>query len=166
MFMGGEFGQWQEWNFDAGLEWAALQAPNHLGLQRTVQDLNKLYQSEPALHENDFTESGFRWIDANDTDNSVLSFMRTAVSSDEFLVIVSNFTPVPWHGYRVGVPEPGYYQEIFNSDSDNYWGSNVGNNGGQTTESIAVHGHGQSLSLVLPPLATVMFKLGSRKKSV
>lgn len=165
MFMGCEFGQWQEWNFDTGLEWAALQAPNHLGLQRTVQDLNKLYQNEPALHENDFTESGFRWIDANDTDNSVLSFMRKAVSSDEFLIIVSNFTPVPWHGYRIGVPEPGYYQEIFNSDSDYYWGGNVGNNGGQATEPISVHGHPQSLSLVLPPLATVMFKLGTLKKS-
>jgi 1,4-alpha-glucan branching enzyme len=87
--------------------------------------------------------------------------MRKAESSNEFLVIVSNFTPVPWHGYRIGVPEPGYYQEIFNSDSDYYWGSNVGNNGGQATEPISVHGHAQSLSLVLPPLATVMFKLDS-----
>ncbi|GAB6192829.1 1,4-alpha-glucan branching protein GlgB [Desulfocastanea catecholica] len=164
MFMGCEFGQWQEWNFDSSLEWAALQAPNHLGLQRTVQDLNKLYQNEPALHENDFTESGFQWIDANDTDNSVLSFMRKAKSSNAFLVIVSNFTPVPWHGYRIGVPEPGYYQEIFNSDSDYYWGSNVGNNGGQATEPISVHGHPQSLSLVLPPLATVMFKLRTLNK--
>jgi len=163
MFMGCEFGQGQEWNFDSGLDWAALQTPNHLGLQRIVKDLNELYQNEPALHENDFTESGFRWIDANDTDNSVLSFMRKAVSSNEFLVIVSNFTPVPWHGYRIGVPEPGYYREVFNSDSEYYWGGNVGNNGGQATEPIAVHGHAQSLSLVLPPLATVMFKLGARK---
>ncbi len=163
MFMGCEFGQWQEWNFDSSLQWTALQAPNHLGLQRTVQDLNELYQNEPALHENDFTDSGFQWIDANDTDNSVLSFMRKAKSSNEFLVIVSNFTPVPWHGYRIGVPEPGYYKEIFNSDSDYYWGSNVGNNGGQATEPISVHGHAQSLSLVLPPLATVMFKLGTLK---
>lgn len=162
-FMGCEFGQWQEWNFDTGLEWAALQGPNHLGLQRTIQDLNKLYHNEPALHENDFTESGFRWIDANDTDNSVLSFIRKAASSDEFLVIVSNFTPVPWHGYRIGVPEPGYYREVFNSDSDSYRGSNVGNDGGQATEPIAVHGHAQSLSLVLPPLATVMFKLRALK---
>ncbi len=161
LFMGCEFGQWQEWNFDTSLEWTALDAPNHRGLQRTVRDLNQLYKKEPALYENDFEASGFGWIDASDTDNNVLSFIRKAKSSDEFLLIVSNFTPVPWHGYRIGVPKPGYYRELFNSDSDCYWGSNVGNDGGQATDLIPMHGHPQSLSLVLPPLSTIMFKLSA-----
>lgn len=159
LFMGGEFGQWQEWNFDTSLEWAALEAPNHQGVQRVIQDLNRLYQNEPALYENDFEASGFEWIDASDTDNNVLSFIRKAKSSDEFVVIVSNFTPVPWHGYRIGVPRQGFYRELFNSDSDCYWGSNVGNDGGQATDSIPKHGHPQSLALILPPLATIMLKL-------
>ena len=159
LFMGGEFGQWQEWNFDTSLEWDALEAPNHLGLQQAVKDLNQLYKNEPALYENDFEQSGFEWIDASDTDNNVLSFIRKAKSSDEFLVIVSNFTPVPWHGYRIGVPQPGDYQELFNSDSIRYWGSDMGNDGGQTTEAIPMHGKPQSLSLVLPPLATIMLKI-------
>ncbi len=131
LFMGCEFGQWQEWNFDTSLSWTALDAPNHLGLQRSVQDLNKLYKNEPALHENDFEASGFEWIDASDTDNNVLSFIRKTKSREEFLIIVSNFTPVPWHGYRIGVPEPGRYHEVFNSDSAKYWGSNIGNDGGR-----------------------------------
>ena len=159
LFMGGEFGQWQEWNFNESLEWAALEAPNHQGVQRSVQDLNRLYKNESALYENDFAESGFEWIDASDTDNNVLSFIRKAESSSEFLIIVSNFTPVPWDAYRIGVPIPGNYKEIFNSDSEHYWGSNVGNQGGQATESIPMHGHQQSLSLILPPLATIMLKL-------
>lgn len=159
LFMGGEFGQWQEWNFNESMEWAALEAPNHQGVQRSVQDLNRLYQNESALYENDFAESGFEWIDASDTDNNVLSFIRKAESSNEFLIIVSNFTPVPWDAYRIGVPIPGNYKEIFNSDSEHYWGSNVGNQGGQATESIPMHGHQQSLSLILPPLATIMLKL-------
>lgn len=159
LFMGGEFGQWQEWNFNESMEWAALEAPNHKGVQRSVQDLNRLYQSESALYENDFAESGFEWIDASDTDNNVLSFIRKAESSSEFLIIVSNFTPVPWDAYRIGVPKHGNYKEIFNSDSEHYWGSNVGNQGGQATESIPMHGHQQSLSLILPPLATIMLKL-------
>ncbi|MGB3210256.1 MAG: 1,4-alpha-glucan branching protein GlgB [Desulforhopalus sp.] len=159
LFMGGDFAQWQEWNFDTSLEWAALKAPNHLGVQRTVRDLNHLYRNEPALYENDFDDSGFQWIDASDTDNNVLSFLRKAKSGDQFLVIVANFTPVPWHGYRIGVPKPGYYHELFNSDSDYYWGSNVGNDGGMAADPIPMHGHPQSLSLTLPPLATIMLKL-------
>lgn len=159
LFMGGEFGQWQEWNFENSLEWAALDAPNHKGMQRFVQELNQLYQKEAALYENDFEQSGFQWIDASDTDNSVLSFIRKAKSSNAFVVIVTNFTPVPWEGYRVGVPEPGYYKEILNSDSEYYWGSNIGNDGGQVTDSMSMHGHAQSLSLILPPLATIMLKL-------
>ncbi len=159
LFMGGEFGQWQEWNFSANLEWVALQAPNHQGVQRFVKDLNRLYQSEPALYEDDFEWTGFAWIDANDSDNSVFSFIRNAKHSDEFVVVVSNFTPVPRYNYRLGVPKPGYYREILNSDSEIYWGSNMGNEGGRQTEDISAHGRAQSLSLTLPPLATLMLKL-------
>ena len=159
VFMGGEFAQWQEWNFNISLEWVALQAPNHQGVQRFVKDLNRLYQSEPALYEDDFEWTGFAWIDANDSDNSVFSFIRNAKSSDDFIVVVSNFTPVPRHNYRLGVPKPGFYREILNSDSEIYWGTNMGNEGGRSTEDISAHGHAQSLSLTLPPLATLMLKL-------
>lgn len=159
LFMGGEFGQRQEWDFGAGLQWDALKAPQHLGLQRLVQDLNRLYHSEPALHENDFEGSGFAWIDASDTDNNVLSFMRKAGSGREFIVIVANFTPVPRDEYRIGVPQSGYYTEIFNSDSEYYWGSNVGNNGGRGSDPMPMHGYNDSISLRLPPLSTIMLKV-------
>jgi 1,4-alpha-glucan branching enzyme len=159
LFMGGEFAQWQEWNFNIGLEWEALKAPNHQGVQTFVRDMNRLYRNEPSLYEVDFDWTGFAWIDANDSDNSVFSFIRKAKSSDEFIVIVSNFTPVVRYGYRVGVPKAGYYREILNSDSAHYWGSNVGNAGGVQTEDIPFHGHPQSLALTLPPLATIMLKL-------
>ncbi len=159
LFMGSEFAQWQEWNFNTGLEWAALTAPNHEGVQRLVKDLNQLYQQEPALYENDFEWTGFAWLDANDSANSTLSFIRKAKSSADFIVVISNLTPVPRLGYRVGVPKPGYYREILNSDSEHYWGSNMGNGGGQTTEDIPMHGQPHSLALTLPPLATIMLKL-------
>jgi len=157
--MGGEFAQWQEWDYSEGLEWEALKAPNHQGMQRFIKDLNKLYKNEPALYEVDFEWTGFTWIDANDSDNSVLSFVRNAKSSDEFIVVISSFTPVVRRDYRIGVPQPGYYREILNSDSTHYWGSNVGNEGGVKTEAIPFHGYDQSLSLTLPPLSTIMLKL-------
>jgi 1,4-alpha-glucan branching enzyme len=161
LFMGGEFAQWQEWDFNKDLEWEALKAPNHQGVQRFMRDLNRLYQNESALYEDDFNWTGFAWIDANDSDNSVFSFIRNAKSSDEFVMVISTFTPVVRHGYRIGVPRPGYYQEILNSDSEYYWGSNVGNAGGVYTEPTPSHGYEQSLSLTLPPLATIMLKLVS-----
>ena len=159
LFMGGEFAQWQEWNFAASLEWVALKAHNHQGVQQFVKDLNKLYKNEPALYEDDFEWTGFTWIDANDSDNSVFSFTRNAKSSDEFVVVISNFTPVVRYDYRVGVPKLGHYKEILNSDSEYYWGTNVGNAGDVHTDSVPFHGYDQSLSLVLPPLATIMLKL-------
>jgi 1,4-alpha-glucan branching enzyme len=158
LFMGDELAQWQEWNFNAGLKWAALTAPNHQGVQHLVQDLNRLYQREPALYENDFDRAGFTWVDASDRENSVLSFIRIAKSSAEFIVVISNFTPTPHFGYRIGVPRPGDYREVLNSDSAYYGGSNIGNEGGLTTEAISMHGHPQSLRLTLPPLATIMLK--------
>ncbi len=159
LFMGGEFAQWQEWDFNNSLEWTALTTPDHQGMQRFVKDLNRLYQHEPALYEDDFEWTGFTWIDANDSDNSVLAFVRNAKSSHEFIVVISNFTPVVRYDYRVGVPQTGYYQEILNSDSEHYWGSNVGNAGGVETEASSFHGYNQSVSLTLPPLATIMLKL-------
>jgi len=159
LFMGDEFAQWQEWNFNTALEWAALSASNHRGMQQFIKDLNSIYRSEPALYENDFDWAGFAWIDANDSDNSVFSFVRNAKSSDEFIAVVSNFTPVPRYNYRLGVSKPGFYKEILNSDSEHYWGSNVGNDGGCQSEDIPAHGRAQSLSLTLPPLATIMLKL-------
>lgn len=161
LFMGGEFGQWQEWNFNSGLEWGALTSPTHQGILRFVKDLNHLYQNEPALHEDDFEWTGFTWIDANDSDNSVFSFIRNAKSRRESVIVVTNFTPVPRQSYRVGVPKPGYYREILNSDSAHYGGGNMGNDGGKATEDVPWHGHAQSLSLLLPPLATVMLKLAA-----
>ncbi|MCG3208852.1 MAG: 1,4-alpha-glucan branching enzyme GlgB [Anaerolineae bacterium] len=159
LFMGSEFGQWQEWNFAASLEWVATEAPNHQGVQNFVKDLNALYKREPALFEDDFEWTGFTWIDANDSDNSVFSFVRNSKSSDEFIVVISSFTPIVRHGYRVGVPRSGFYKEILNSDSSHYWGSNVGNGGGVQTDPIPFHGYDQSLSLTLPPLATIYLKL-------
>ncbi len=159
LFMGSEFGQWQEWNFNTSLEWAALEAANHQGLQQFVKDLNRLYRQEPALHQVDFEWTGFAWIDANDSDNSVFSFMRKAKNSDDFVIVVSSYTPVPRQNYRVGVPKAGYYREILNSDAEAYWGSNVGNAGGCQAEETPFHGQPYSISITLPPLATVMFKL-------
>lgn len=164
LFMGGEFGQWQEWNFNTALEWKALEVENHTGVQNFVADLNTLYQNEPALYEDDFDWTGFEWIDANDNDNCVFSFIRKAKHSDAFVVVISNFTPLVREGYQVGVPQPGYYEEILNSDSEYYWGSNIGNDGGQKTEDGPMHGYEQSLLLTLPPLSTIMLKLQAEKK--
>lgn len=159
LFMGGEFGQWQEWNEEKGLEWQALDAVNHRGLQKWVQDLNRMYRDEPALYENDFEWSGFRWIDANDSDNSVFSYIRYAQSSDEFIITVCNFTPVVRQGYQLGVPRAGRYREVLNSDSCYYQGSNQGNGQILMTEPIPWHAFDQSLLVTLPPLATLILKL-------
>ncbi len=158
LFMGCEFGQWQEWDHDKGLEWMALNAPNHQGVQRLVRDLNLVYRSEPALYENDFDWSGFSWIDANDSDNSVFSFIRYAKKSDDFLVIICNFTPVVRYDYKIGVPSAGQYRELINSDLDIYWGSNVRHEGLLTSLAEPSHGMEQSLSVCLPPLATLILK--------
>ncbi len=162
LFMGCELGQWQEWNFNTSLEWQALETPSHQSLSRFVKDLNQLYTQEPALHQIDFEDPGFTWIDANDSDNSVFSFIRYAKSSDEFIVVVCNFTPLPRYDYKVGVPKPGFYQELINSDSEYYWGSNVGNGAGLNTDPAEMHTYAQSLSLTLPPLGLVMLKLAKK----
>ncbi|HUL72846.1 MAG TPA: 1,4-alpha-glucan branching protein GlgB [Vicinamibacterales bacterium] len=158
LFMGGEFGQWHEWNHDASLDWHLLGHPLHAGLQRFVEDLNRLYAAEPALHEIDFDPSGFEWIDCNDYESSVISLMRHGRAEGDRVVVVLNWTPLVRAGYRVGVPEPGYYKELLNSDAEYYAGSNVGNKGGLFADAVAAHGHVQSLNLTLPPLGALFLK--------
>jgi 1,4-alpha-glucan branching enzyme len=158
LFMGGEFGQRREWNYDASLDWHLLAEPVHAGIQRFVRDLNRVYASEPALYECDFDGHGFQWIDCNDNDNSVVSFVRRAANPDAFVVSVLNFTPVPREAYLVGVPRAGSYVELINSDAEAYGGSNVGNGGVVFTDAIAAHGHAQSVKLKLPPLGCLILK--------
>jgi 1,4-alpha-glucan branching enzyme len=156
LFMGGEFGQWREWNHDIALDWHLTDHADHRGLQRWVADLNALYRREPALSQRDFSPEGFEWIDANDSDNSVLTFLRRGAEGPPVLV-ACNFTPVPRHGYRVGLPVAGAWRELLNSDAPIYGGSGLGNLGGVASEPLAWHGREQSAPLTLPPLAVVMF---------
>jgi 1,4-alpha-glucan branching enzyme len=158
IFMGSEFGQWDEWNFDKSLDWHLLQYDPHIRLKKYVADLHKLYRSEAAFHEVDYEWQGFEWLDANDADNSVFSFIRKAGRRDDFLVFVINLTPVPRLEYRIGVPAEGYYSELLNSDSAAYWGSNMGNAGGAQTDRTSHHGRPYSLSLTLPPLSCLVLK--------
>ena len=157
LFMGGEFGQWQEWNHDRGLEWAALQAENHQGMQRFVRDLNHVYRTEPALWENDYDWHGFSWINANDSDNSVFSFIRRGKSSDDVLVTVCNFTPVVRERYRIGTPKGGQWRELINSDLAVYWGGGI-SNGLISALPEPSHGLDSSLELTLPPLSVLILK--------
>ncbi|MCP9439696.1 MAG: 1,4-alpha-glucan branching protein GlgB [Nitrospira sp.] len=158
LFMGGEFGQWREWNHDRSLDWHLCEFEPHRGLQRLVSDLNHLYQTEPALHEADFDWNGFRWIDFHDTDNSVIAFLRTSPTTGRSVVCVYNFTPVPRHNYRIGVPEAGWYRELLNTDADCYGGSNVRNAGGVSSSSEPSHQFPHSLILTLPPLAALFLR--------
>jgi 1,4-alpha-glucan branching enzyme len=158
LFMGGEFGQWSEWYSQTSLDWHLLEHEPHRGLQLFVRDLNELYREEPSLHEVDFTNDGFEWVDFGDFDNSVVSFIRKAKNRDDFMLFVFNFTPVPRDDYRVGVPRWGYYKEILNSDAAIYWGSNVGNYGGVHAEDTWWHGRPYSIRLRLPPLGALVFK--------
>jgi 1,4-alpha-glucan branching enzyme len=156
LFMGGEFAQTAEWNHDRGLDWDLLTDPLHAGVQRLVRDLNGLYRAVPALHQRDCEPDGFDWIDCNDTDQSVLSYLRRGVNPDECAVIVCNFTPVVREAYRIGVPRRGFYRERLNTDSADYGGGNVGNLGGVTAQAVPWHGHSHSVSVTLPPLATLI----------
>lgn len=158
LFMGGEFGQWREWNHDASLDWHLLDEQRHRGIQTLVRDLNRLYCGTPALHQHDCEPEGFEWIEANDSDNSVLAFLRRGFDREQCVVVVSNFTPVPRHGYRIGVPAPGWYRERINSDAEIYGGGNIGNGGGVDAEPVEWHGRPWSLCLTLPPLATLILE--------
>jgi 1,4-alpha-glucan branching enzyme len=159
LFMGGEIGQWREWNHDGQIDWDVLGDPRHAGLQRWVRDLNQRYLAEPALWEMDFDANGFAWIDCHDSQNSVISLVRRGRGEGVAVVAVVNFTPVPRRGYRIGVPKSGLYRELLNSDAEIYGGSNVGNTGELHTEPVPAHGYDQSLSLVVPPLGFLLFKI-------
>ncbi|QCT96659.1 1,4-alpha-glucan branching protein GlgB [Pseudomonas phenolilytica] len=157
LFMGSEFGQWREWNHDRELDWFLLEEPDHRGAQHLVRDLNRLYRTEPALHQLDSDPRGFQWLIGDDRGNSVLAWLRRDAEGRPLLVI-GNFTPVVREGYRVGVPQEGRWQEIFNSDAQCYGGSNVGNGGGILAEGTPAHGEQYSLQLTLPPLGVVILR--------
>ena len=156
LFMGCDFGQWTEWNDGASLPWHLCDAPNHRGIMQLVRQLNQMYRNEGALHERDFDQAGFSWIDCHDYSQSILSFARH--SEQDTLVCVFNFTPVPRHRYRLGLPGDGKYVEVFNSDSSWYGGSNLGNDGALKVDQHPWMGQPVSASLTLPPLACVVFK--------
>jgi 1,4-alpha-glucan branching enzyme len=158
LFMGSEFGQWQEWRHNASLDWHLAEEPLHAGLQRCVADLNQLLRREPSLYQVDFEPQGFSWIDCNDNESSVVSFIRRARDPRDFVVAMLNWTPIVREGYRVGVPEPGYYRELFNSDSQHYGGGNVGNGGGVSSEPVPAHGCDHSIVLTVPPLAGILLR--------
>jgi 1,4-alpha-glucan branching enzyme len=158
LFMGSELGQRSEFWEAATIEWALEQSPWHLGIQTLVENLNGLHAREPALHEVDFEWAGFEWIEANDAAASVLSFLRRARKSEEFVIAICNFTPVAREEYRIGVPRPGFYREILNTDSRHYQGSDMGNSGGVSAEPIPWNDRPYSIKLRLPPLAVMYFK--------
>jgi 1,4-alpha-glucan branching enzyme len=158
LFMGGELGQWNEWQHENMLDWNILDFEIHRQLQHWVADLNHIHRIEPILHEFDFQSSGFEWIDANDSDNSTISFMRKGKSADDLLLVVCNFTPVPRFNYRVGVPRKGFWREMLNSDAREYGGSGIGNLGGLNSDNITFHGRRFSLDLTLPPMSIVFLK--------
>lgn len=158
LFMGSEFGQWQEWNHEESLSWHLLDHAPHRGLHRLVADLNRFYRSEPALYEADFVQSGFEWIDIGNWEESIICFLRKSPNGKRFVVVAGNCTPKPRYGYRVGVPAGGFWTEVINTDSEEYWGSGHGNFGGMEAENIPFHGRPFSLNLTLPPLSAVMFR--------
>jgi 1,4-alpha-glucan branching enzyme len=159
LFMGCEFGQEREWNHDQSLDWHLLDSPMHAGVQRLMRDLNHLYKVTPALYQQDFVPAGFEWIEHNDAERSVISFIRRGHDDQTYIVVVSNFTPSSQKGYRLGVPQAGSYRERINTDSAHYGGSNVGTPlGVATAQSVPWHGKSHSVLLDLPPLATVMLE--------
>lgn len=163
LFMSMEFGQWSEWNVWGDLEWKLLEFEPHQKLKQFFADLNTLYKSQPALYSRDFEESGFQWIDCSDNRHSVASFIRRAQDSSDFVVVICNFTPQPHSHYRIGVPEIGFYTELFNSDARQYGGSNMGNLGGKWTDEWSCHNLPYSIDLCLPPLGTLILKLDRAK---
>jgi 1,4-alpha-glucan branching enzyme len=159
LFMSMEFGQWSEWNVWGDLEWHLLQYEPHQSLKQFMSKLNEFYRSEPALFTQDFDQAGFEWIDCSDNRHSVVSFLRRDKGTGDFVVVVCNFTPQPHSHYRIGVPEKGYYKELFNSDARDFGGSNMGNLGGKWSDDWAFHNRPFSLDLTLPPLGVIVLKL-------
>ncbi len=158
LFMGGEIGQWNEWFHERSLDWGLLDYPLHQGVHRWVRDLNHFYTHEPAMYECDFEPRGFEWMDCNDADNSVVSFVRRGKTTGDLILGVCNFTPVPREGYRIPVPQGGVWREVLNSDAQVYGGSGVGNLGEVVAEDVPMYGRDFSITPVLPPLGVVFFK--------
>jgi 1,4-alpha-glucan branching enzyme len=158
LFMGGEFGQRREWQHEESLEWHVLQYTGHAGVHRWVQDLNAAYRAEPALHQLDCSAEGFEWVEANDRENSVLSFIRKSREGRDIVLVACNFTPVPRTSYMLGVPRGGRWREILNSDASIYGGGGSGNFGGIEAAPVTAQGRPNSITATLPPLAVVMFK--------
>ena len=159
LFMGGEFGQWKEWNYDESLDWDVLQGTEHRGLQTLVSELNRLYRAQPALWEADHDQAGFQWIAADNADDNMIAFMRIAPVNGQRLICVGNFSPVVRREYRIGVPRHGYYREILNTDAEMWGGSNVGNAGGASAEPTPYNGLPYSISITLPPLGVLWFEV-------
>ena len=158
LFMGGEIAQWREWSHETSLDWHLLEDPAHAGIARWLEDLNRTYRTEPALHELDASPDGFEWIDGSDAENSVLVFARKGSRPEDYVIAAFNFTPIVRHSYRFGVPGRGYWKEILNSDAPDYGGSGVGNMGGVDTVPIPMHGRSHSVTLTLPPLGVLFLK--------
>jgi 1,4-alpha-glucan branching enzyme len=158
LFMGSEIGVWDEWDHERGLPWELLHFDFHRKLQTFVGELNRLYRSHPAFYEIDFHWAGFEWVDFRDVDGSSISFIRRPNGGRPFLLFVCNFTPVPRMNYRVGVPEPGLYREVLNSDAEMFGGSNLGNAGAVMSDQVSQNNHYHSISITLPPLAVVVFE--------
>jgi 1,4-alpha-glucan branching enzyme len=158
LFMGGELAQRREWSHDRSLDWHLLEHDSHKGVMRWVERLNRVYRSEPALHQRDCDHTGFEWVDAADSDNSVVSFLRKGAASEEQVLCVFNFTPVPRPNYRVGVPAGGWWEELADSDATEFGGSGVTLGGGVKADKEPWHGRAHSVKLQLPPLAAVFLK--------
>jgi 1,4-alpha-glucan branching enzyme len=162
LFMGGEFAQCGEWNHDDSLEWHLLQDEDHAAVMRWLAALNRFYRREAALHELDCDPAGFEWIDANDADQSVLSFLRKGRTTDDLILVVGNFTPVPRHDYRVGLPRGGPWREVLNSDAREYGGGGLANGSLPDAAAVRTHGRPYSVPLTLPPLGMVFLKSEGR----
>jgi 1,4-alpha-glucan branching enzyme len=158
MFMGDEFAQWDEWDHDHSLDWHLLDSPDHSGMRLWVGDLNRILREEKALHELDFEPAGFSWIDCTDADQSIVSLVRSGRQASDLIVAIFNFTPVPRHGYQIGIPKGGRWVELLNSDSPLYGGSGQGNLGGVEASPVGMHGHSHSVVLTLPPLSALFLK--------
>ena len=158
LFMGQEFAQTSEWNHEESLPWHLLEQSSHNQIQQWLSDLNRFYQSEPALYENEFHPDGFEWVEYTDWESGVISFIRKSKSGQDFILVICNFTPVVRRDYRVGVTLDGFWKELLNSDDKKYGGSGLGNGGGLQSSATPSHGREHSLALTIPPLAVLFFK--------
>jgi 1,4-alpha-glucan branching enzyme len=165
LFMGCDFGQSEEWSYDGSLSWHLLQYKDHSGIRDLIRDLNKLYTEEPALSYGDTEPSGFEWVTASDADSSVIAFLRKSERPEDTILVVGHYTPINRYGYTIGVPYPGYWKEIINSNANHYGGDGTGNLGGVESEKIAWDGHHHSLKLTLPANSTSVFKFAGPASS-